>query len=134
MGKIELLIDKEIAFTSGNPMEILLKKEGVVEVDYYDMTSSAGRWMGIFVQKYEDKYHLINFWQEICFGEGENYIYTDDHVSAIFSDINDYEEVKMQHYMYLDDLCSLEFDDANDILEDNTKKETENTQMSLFDE
>lgn len=72
------LMTNKNGFTPENnwwgPSRELSYYKSVVNVEMYNMSSSAGNWGGWFQQKLNGTYYLIMFWQENCYpGRGFNY-------------------------------------------------------------
>jgi hypothetical protein len=93
---IELLAGKTFIIRGMSAFQELVKMGSIVKVDYYDQTSSSGEWSGFFVQKYEDMYYLIDFWQEMNMSAKAEWIIHTEDTHIVFDDLNDYEKIKEQ--------------------------------------
>jgi DUF1680 family protein len=85
--------------------EYLIKKFKAEKIIWTDQTSSAGNWSGLIVKKVsEDQFDLIEFSQEVRFGDGLTTVWVGESITKEPVSENSFNEViEMYYEMYYDD-------------------------------
>ena len=115
--------------------EHLLEKYNAERIIWTDQTSSAGSWSGLIVKKVgEDLFDLIEFSQEIHFGDGQKTVWVGENITKYPVSEDSFDAVLEMYYdMYFD--CGSSYDDfEEDDYKPSKRNEGHNTMTMSFDD